>query len=60
MMHSAAIKFLGSDYNFVNECFIIGKSYHADVSSACNYLIVDEVGDTWCIDPDDNDFEVME
>lgn len=60
MMKSAAIKFLGSDYDFVNECLTVGRAYHADVSSAGNFFVYDDNGETWVIDPDDYDFEVME
>lgn len=59
MMRSAGIKFLGSDNERVNECFTIGKAYHADVSSAGNFFVYDDHGETWAIEPDDEDFEVM-
>lgn len=58
MMQSTVIKFLGSDCEEVNECFTAGKRYHADVSSAGNYFVYDDHGDTWAIDPDDDDFAV--
>lgn len=60
MMKSSAIKFLGSDENEVNRCFTVGRAYHADVSSAGNFFVYDDNGNTWVIDPDDEDFEVME
>ena len=44
MMKSAAIKFLGSDYDFVNECFTVGRAYHADVSSDGNFFVYDDNG----------------
>lgn len=59
MMRSAGIKFLGSDYWEYNECFTIGKAYHADVSSAGNFLVIDDNGNDWLIDSDNEDFEVM-
>lgn len=60
MMKSAAIKFLGSACEDLNKCFTIGKSYHADVSSAGNFFVYDDNGETWVIEQDDYDFEVME
>lgn len=58
MMQSTVIKFLGSDCDEVNEYFTAGKRYHADVSSAGNYLVYDDRGDKWSIDPDDDDFAI--
>lgn len=60
MMRSAGIKFLGSDSDELNECFTIGRAYYADISSAGNYFLRDDKGDEWVIDPDDDDFELMQ
>lgn len=57
-MQSTSIKFLGSDEAEVYSCFTAGKRYHADVSSAGNFYVNDDHGETWVIDPDDDDFEV--
>lgn len=59
-MQSARIKFLGSDEAEVSRCFTDGKQYHADVSSAGNFLVFDDFHETWVIDPDDPDFEKVE
>ena len=56
MMQSTVVKFFGSDYEELNECFTAGKRYHADVSSEGNLFIYDDHGDTWIIDPDYEDF----
>lgn len=58
MMRSSRVKFCGSDNDEVNRCFTQGKLYHADVSSAGNFFVYDDHGDTWVIDQDDGDFEV--
>lgn len=60
MMHSTFIKFLGSDWDKYNECFTAGKFYSADISSSGNYFVYDDNGDTWVIDPDDEDFEFIQ
>ena len=58
MMQSTVIKFMGSDCQELNERFTAGKSYHADVSSAGNYFVYADNGDTWVIEPDDDDFTI--
>lgn len=58
-MSSAKIKFLGSDYEPTQECFTVGRVYHADCSSAGNFMVVDDNGDDWVIESDDDDFEVI-
>jgi hypothetical protein len=60
-MSSARIKFKGSDtLEELNQCFTVGKEYHADVSSAGNFFVYDDKGETWAIDPDDDDFAIVE
>lgn len=59
-MASRRIRFTGSDYHEAQRCFTVGKLYHADCTSAGNYLIVDNFGTDWHIDGDDDDFEVVE
>lgn len=59
-MRSARLKFCGSDQAETQRCFTVGKVYHADCTSAGNYLIVDNFGTDWHIDGDDDDFEVVE
>ena len=58
-MRSAAIKFVGSDYEPMKECFTPGKVYRADCSSAGNFMVADDFGDDWAIEADDEDFEVI-
>ena len=60
MMRSSRVKFCGSDDDEANRCFTQGRLYHADVSSAGNFLIADDFGEDWLIDFDDEDFEVYE
>ena len=58
-MKSVAIKFVGSDYEPMQECFTPGKVYHADCSSADNFMVADDFGDDWVIEADDEGFEVI-
>lgn len=60
MFRTARIKFKGSENPTVSRCFTVGKEYHSDISSAGNHFIYDDAGETWAIDPDDDDFAVME
>lgn len=58
-MHSARIKFCGSDRAETQRCFTVGKLYHADQTSAGNFMVIDDFGDDWHIGGDSDDFETV-
>ena len=58
-MQSARLKFCGSDRDETKRCFTVGRLYHADQTSAGNFIITDDFDCDWHIDRDDDDFEIV-